>query len=64
MFPKKSKDPSPLGSFDSGASNFQLPQDSRHPTYPKQPVKFPLQEVNSIHNRDYRERLPYSLDDG
>ncbi|XP_076291301.1 uncharacterized protein LOC143214309 [Lasioglossum baleicum] len=48
----------------SRVPNFRPTQDERHSTYPKQPVKFPSEEVNSIHSQDYKERAPYPLDDG
>ncbi|XP_078046645.1 uncharacterized protein LOC144475018 [Augochlora pura] len=60
---KKSKAPSSFQNFEP-ETNFRPTLENRHPTYPKQPVKFPSEEVNSIHSQDYKERVPYPLDDG
>ncbi|XP_033334465.2 uncharacterized protein LOC117225211 isoform X1 [Megalopta genalis] len=62
-FLKKSKVPSSFRNFEP-ETNFRPTLENRHPTYPKQSVKFPSEEVNSIHSQDYKERAPYPLDDG
>lgn len=66
-FVKKSKGTNSLKSFEPETvnnNNFRLAQNNRHSAYSKQPMKFPSEDVNSIHNQDYKERVPYPLDDG
>lgn len=64
-FPKKSRVPNSFRTFEPETLSFRAAQDDRHqPAYPKQPAKFPSEEVNSIHSQDYKERAPYPLDDG
>ncbi|XP_076648526.1 uncharacterized protein LOC143356587 [Halictus rubicundus] len=65
-FLKKSKVSNSFRTFQPETLNFRPTQDDRHPTYPKQSnsVKFPSEEVNSIHSQDYKDRAPYPLDDG
>ncbi|XP_053998968.1 uncharacterized protein LOC128887277 [Hylaeus anthracinus] len=51
--------------FETETLNFRAAPSNRHSSgYPKQPIKFPSEDVNSIHNQDYKERVPYPLDDG
>ncbi|CAK9828179.1 hypothetical protein ANTRET_LOCUS5750 [Anthophora retusa] len=65
LFPKKSKGSNSFRMFEPETLNFRPTQDyNRHPTYSRQPVRFPSEEVNSIHSQDYKERIPYPLDDG
>ncbi|XP_043265716.1 uncharacterized protein LOC122405218 [Colletes gigas] len=63
-FLKKSQASSSVKTFEPEALNFRAIQNNRHSAYPKQPIKFPSEDVNSIHNQDYKERVPYPLDDG
>ncbi|KOC62342.1 hypothetical protein WH47_05325 [Habropoda laboriosa] len=65
LFPKKSKGSNSFRMFEPETLNFRPTQDyNRHPAYSRQPVRFPSEEVNSIHSQDYKERIPYPLDDG
>ncbi|KAG7210584.1 hypothetical protein KM043_012102 [Ampulex compressa] len=51
-------------SFSSATPNFRPAQEFvKFPSRVRQPVRFPSEEVNSIHNQDYKDRASYPLDE-